>query len=56
MGYKIVRLFICGGVEKKGETDALSRKEPVPNFLDKDASLYLISFPCPLWLDLLKDS
>ena len=34
--------------------DALSRVEPSTNCLDPHASLYLISFRCPLWLDLLR--
>ena len=45
---------------KKGRenrvANALSRVQPSDDSLDKHSSLYLISFPCPLWLDLLKDS
>ena len=45
---------------KKGRenraTKALSRVQPSADSLAQDASLYLISFPCPMWLDLLKAS
>jgi len=36
--------------------DALSRVQPSADSLAQDASLYLISFPCPMWLDLSKAS
>ena len=45
---------------KKGRenrvANALSRVQPSDDSLDQHSSLYLISFPFPLWLDLLKDS
>ena len=45
---------------KKGRqnraVDALSRVQPSADSLAQDASLYLISFPCSMWLDLLKAS
>ena len=43
------------GRENKA-VDALSRVQSSDDSLDHHASLYLISFPCPLWLDLLKHS
>ena len=46
--------------QKKGRenraANALSGVQPSDASLDQHASLYLISFPCPLWLDLLKDN
>ena len=45
---------------KKGRenkvADALSRVQSSVDNPSPDASLYFISFPCPLWLDSLKDS
>ena len=45
---------------KKGRenkvADALSRVQSSVDNPSPDAFLYFISFPCPLWLDSLKDS
>ena len=54
LGYSFVVEYKKGRENKA--TNALSRMEPILDSLDKAASLYLISFPCPLWLDLLKYS